>query len=119
MLLISFGAYFKKKDVKEDKIIVRKIHVFIIAFLISLLTSYVGIYSQQNKGVLKPENANEARLNRLQPPEKVMDAIGEWLNATSPDQIEAQMKSAGYKLERTETFLKVNNLYIYIFRVKE
>jgi ubiquinone/menaquinone biosynthesis C-methylase UbiE len=26
--------------------------------------------------VLTPENANEARLNRLQPPEKVLDAIG-------------------------------------------
>jgi SAM-dependent methyltransferase len=27
-------------------------------------------------GVLTPENANEARLNRLQPPEKVLDVIG-------------------------------------------
>ena len=44
-------------------------------------------------------------------------AIGEWLNATSPEQIEAQMKAAGYKLERTETFLEKNNLYIYIFRI--
>ncbi|UCE42655.1 MAG: class I SAM-dependent methyltransferase [Candidatus Aminicenantes bacterium] len=46
-------------------------------------------------------------------------AIGEWLNATSPDQVEAQMKAAGYKLERTETFLEKNNLYIYIFRIDE
>jgi ubiquinone/menaquinone biosynthesis C-methylase UbiE len=44
-------------------------------------------------------------------------AIGEWLNATSPEQIEAQMKAAGYALERTETFLEKNNLYIYIFRI--
>lgn len=44
-------------------------------------------------------------------------AIGEWLNATSPEQVEAQMKAAGYRLERTETFLKKNNLYIYIFRI--
>jgi ubiquinone/menaquinone biosynthesis C-methylase UbiE len=44
-------------------------------------------------------------------------AIGEWLNATSPEKIETQMKAAGYKLERTETFLKKNNLYIYIFRM--
>ena len=44
-------------------------------------------------------------------------AIGEWLNATSPEQIEAQMKAAGYMLERTETFLEKNNLYIYIFRI--
>jgi ubiquinone/menaquinone biosynthesis C-methylase UbiE len=46
-------------------------------------------------------------------------AIGEWLNATSPEQVEAQMKTAGYKLERTETFLEKNNLYIYIFRLDE
>lgn len=32
--------------------------------------------AQEQKGVLAPENANEARLNRLQPPDKVMDAIG-------------------------------------------
>jgi ubiquinone/menaquinone biosynthesis C-methylase UbiE len=46
-------------------------------------------------------------------------AIGEWLNATSPEQIETQMKEAGYKLDRTETFLEKNNLYIYIFRIDE
>jgi ubiquinone/menaquinone biosynthesis C-methylase UbiE len=44
-------------------------------------------------------------------------AIGEWLNATSPEQIETQMKAAGYKLERIETFLEKNDLYIYIFRI--
>ena len=33
-------------------------------------------FSQELQGMLTPENANEARLNRLQPPEKVMDAIG-------------------------------------------
>lgn len=42
-------------------------------------------------------------------------AIGEWLNATSPEQVETQMNTAGFKLERTETFLEKNNLYIYIF----
>jgi ubiquinone/menaquinone biosynthesis C-methylase UbiE len=46
-------------------------------------------------------------------------AIGEWLNATSPEQVEAHMKAAGYKLERTETFLEKNNLYIYIFRIDD
>ncbi len=46
-------------------------------------------------------------------------AIGEWLNATSPEQVEAHMKAAGYKLNRTETFLEKNNLYIYIFRVND
>jgi ubiquinone/menaquinone biosynthesis C-methylase UbiE len=45
-------------------------------------------------------------------------AIGEWLTATSPEQVEAQMKQAGYVLERIETFLKKNNLYIYIFRTE-
>lgn len=40
-----------------------------------MFLSVTGI-AQQRKGVLEPENENEARLNRLQPPEKVMDAIG-------------------------------------------
>ena len=31
---------------------------------------------QVQKNVLEPENSNEARLNRLQPPERVMDAFG-------------------------------------------
>ncbi len=50
-------------------------------------------------------------------------AIGEWVRregergeGTSPETMEAQMKEAGYRLDRTETFLKDNNLYIYIFR---
>jgi ubiquinone/menaquinone biosynthesis C-methylase UbiE len=50
-------------------------------------------------------------------------AIGEWVRregergeGTSPETMEAQMKEAGYRLERTETFLKDNNLYIYLFR---
>ena len=32
--------------------------------------------AQEKKDVLIPANANEARLNRLQPPDQVMDAIG-------------------------------------------
>lgn len=50
-------------------------------------------------------------------------AIGEWVRregergeGTSPETMEAQMQEAGYRLERTETFLEDNNLYIYIFR---
>lgn len=43
-------------------------------------------------------------------------AIGEWLNSTSPQQVEAQVTAAGYTLERTETFLEENGLYIYVFR---
>jgi ubiquinone/menaquinone biosynthesis C-methylase UbiE len=200
--------------------------IILILFVFFFALSEAGL-SQEQKGVLEPENANEARLNGLQPPEQVMDAIGikpgmvvaeigaghgryvvqiavrvgetgkvyaediderslehlekrckkwglshveailgdvadpklpegeldvifvisayhhfqdpvalmrnarpslkpggvvaigEWLNATPPEQVEAQMKAAGYRLERTETFLKKNNLYIYIFRVDE
>ena len=44
-------------------------------------------------------------------------AIGEWLNSTSPEKIKAQMAEAGYALERIETFLEKNNLYIYIFKI--
>jgi ubiquinone/menaquinone biosynthesis C-methylase UbiE len=51
-------------------------------------------------------------------------AIGEWLPKhendkaySTPEQMEAQMKAAGYKLERIETFLKNNNMYIYVFRI--
>lgn len=32
--------------------------------------------TKEPPGVLTPENANEARLNRLQPPDRVMDVIG-------------------------------------------
>lgn len=205
----------------------RKAFIIIIILLIFFFALADAGISQEQQGILKPENANEARLNRLQPPNQVMDAIGikpgmvvaeigaghgryvvqiavrvgetgkvyaedidaaalrhleqrcekwglehveailgdvtdpklpkgeldvifvisayhhfndpikllrnarpalkpdgvvaigEWLNATSPEQVKAQMKAAGYKLERTETFLEKNNLYIYIFRIDE
>jgi len=48
-----------------------------------------------------------------------MVAIGEWLQSTSPEEIESQMNAAGYALERTETFLEANGLYIYVFRIAE
>ena len=55
-----------------------------------------------------------------------MLAIGEWLPAeednpenTSPEEMEAAMAAAGYRLERIETFLEANNMYIYIFRLGE
>ena len=50
-------------------------NLFTIVISALLLLSVTGI-AQQYKGVLEPENDNEARLNRLQPPEKVMDAVG-------------------------------------------
>lgn len=53
----------------------RRKHIFIIFISAFLLLSITGI-AQQRKGVLEPENDNEARLNRLQPPEKVMDLVG-------------------------------------------
>jgi SAM-dependent methyltransferase len=185
------------------------------------------LFAQDTQSVLTPENANEARLNRLQPPDQVMDAIGiepgmvgaeigagrgryvvqlavrvgesgkiyaedidaaalrhldqrcerwgltnvetslgdvndprlpegeldfifivsayhhfddpiallgkaraslkpdgmlaiaEWLGSTSPEEMEAQMSAAGYKLARTETFLEANDLYIYVFRIDD
>ncbi len=46
-------------------------------------------------------------------------AIAEWLRSTSPEQMEAEMRAAGYRLERTETFLEANNLYIYVFRIDD
>jgi ubiquinone/menaquinone biosynthesis C-methylase UbiE len=198
--------------------------IIIILLVFFFVIAYAGI-SQEQQNVLTPESANEARLNRLQPPDQVMDAIGinpgmvvaeigagrgryvvqmavrvgetgkvyaedidaaalqhlnkrcekwglqhvqtilgdvtdpklpkgevdviyvisayhhfndpvklmrnarpslkpggilaiiEWLSVTSPEQVETQMNAAGYKLERTETFLEKNDLYIYIFRI--
>ena len=50
-------------------------------------------------------------------------AIGEWLPRDSggseyrtPARIEEEMRKAGYRLERIETFLQKNNMNIYIFR---
>lgn len=55
-------------------------------------------------------------------PEGIL-AIGEWLpregnsSYATPKEMEAQMKKAGYRLDRIETFLEKNNMYIYIFRL--
>jgi len=43
-------------------------------------------------------------------------AIGEWLRATPPGKVEEQMMAAGYRLEKLDTSLEKNNLYLYIFR---
>lgn len=203
---------------------IRTVSIFFIAFLTITVSLFIA---QEKQGVLEPETPNEARLNRLQPPDKVMDAIGivpgmtvaeigagkgryvvqlavrvgtegkvyaedidgdalnhlenrcqrwelknvetilgdvtdpklpqgeldvifvissyhhfedpvklmnnarsglksdgklaigEWIRATSPEQMETQMNAAGYKLERIEKFLAKNNLYIYIFRLDD
>jgi len=51
--------------------------LFIRVLGLSLLFVSLGTADAQNQqDVLKPDNANEARLNRLQPPDQVMDAIG-------------------------------------------
>lgn len=55
---------------------IRRKHLLFIIFISAFLLLSISVISQQNKGVLDPENDNEARLNRLQPPEKVMDAVG-------------------------------------------
>jgi ubiquinone/menaquinone biosynthesis C-methylase UbiE len=51
-------------------------------------------------------------------------AIGEWLprdgggsEYRSPEQMEEQLKEAGYRLERIETLLQKNNMNLYIFRL--
>ncbi len=46
-------------------------------------------------------------------------AIGEWLTSTSPEQVEVQVSAAGFSLERTETFLEANGMYIYVFRIDD
>jgi ubiquinone/menaquinone biosynthesis C-methylase UbiE len=212
----------------------RRKHTIIFILLVFLLVSAASQETQEQKGVLAPENDNEARLNRLQPPDKVMDAIGvtpgmhiaeigagrgryvvqfavrvgengkvyaedidaaalryldkrcerwglknvetilgdvtdpklpegkldlifvisayhhfsdpvvllrnarsglkpdgklaigEWFpteespgSGTPPEKMEAQMNAAGYRLERLETFLKANRMYIYIFRIDD
>jgi precorrin-6B methylase 2 len=52
-----------------------EIHKKILFF--ALVVAGFGLSSAGKRpGVLTPENANEARLNRLQPPAKVLDAIG-------------------------------------------
>ncbi len=207
-------------------------HLLIFMLLVFLFAPVTALDTQKQQGVLEPENANEARLNRLQPPDKVMDAIGispgmvvaeigagrgryvvqmavrvgekgkvyaedidasaldhlknrcerwnlknvetilgevkdpklpegkldvifvisayhhfsdpvallknarsalkpdgklaigEWFpteefsrSGTTPEKMEAEMNEAGYKLERLETFLKANRMYIYIFQI--
>ncbi|MCJ7682316.1 MAG: class I SAM-dependent methyltransferase, partial [Candidatus Aminicenantes bacterium] len=44
-------------------------------------------------------------------------AIGEWLKATSQEKVIEQVEAAGFRLERIETFLKENDLYIYLFKI--
>lgn len=203
----------------------RKIRRGYLVFLIFIILAASGLIAQEKKGVLEPESSNEARLNRLQPPDQVMDAIGvqpgmtvaeigagrgryvvqlavrvgeggkvyaedidanalkhleqrckqweiknvetilgevtdpklpqgeldlifiisayhhfkdpttllrnarsalkpdgtiaigEWIRSTAPEKVEAQLNAAGYKLDRIETFLEKNNMYIYIFRL--
>ncbi len=53
-----------------------KRHIILITILIFLITSVAAQDAREKQGVLAPEDANEARLNSLQPPDKVMDAIG-------------------------------------------
>jgi len=49
---------------------------FRILLAMALTSGSAGTLAQAQQGVLAPEDANEARLNRLQPPDQVMDAIG-------------------------------------------
>jgi len=50
--------------------------IFSILWLTWFIGSALHSCAQEPKGVLIPENANEARLNRLQPPDQIMDTLG-------------------------------------------
>jgi hypothetical protein len=50
-------------------------HLFTIFIIVFLFLS-ISAVSRQITGVLEPENDNEARLNRLLPPEEILDAVG-------------------------------------------
>ena len=50
-------------------------HFFIVFITVILFLPISGI-SQQSTGALEAENDNEARLNRLLPPEEIMDVVG-------------------------------------------
>jgi ubiquinone/menaquinone biosynthesis C-methylase UbiE len=47
-----------------------------ILFIVLIAANFALNAAGESAGVLTPENVNEARLNRLQPPEKVLDVIG-------------------------------------------
>jgi len=60
-------------------------------------------------------------MNKFQPPEKIMDAIGlddpaksggESERSVTRDQFLASVDKAGYKVEKEETFLPRDGLYI-------
>jgi SAM-dependent methyltransferase len=57
-----------------------------ILLILFMDVGFAGIHAQEKKGVLEPETANEARLNRLQPPDQVMDAVG-----VKPDMVVAEI----------------------------
>jgi len=50
--------------------------IFRLTLVITLAAGTGGLLARMQQGVLQPEDANEARLNRLQPPDQVMDAVG-------------------------------------------
>jgi ubiquinone/menaquinone biosynthesis C-methylase UbiE len=47
-----------------------------LLFILLMFMCFGLSRAEKKPGVLTPENANEARLNNLQPPERVLDAIG-------------------------------------------
>lgn len=54
----------------------RSVRSLLLLGLCALACASVVVSGQAPQGVLEPENANEARLNRLQSPSRTMDAIG-------------------------------------------
>jgi len=72
----------------------------------------ISAYHHFDDPVLLMRNARRA----LKPDGRL--AIAEWLGTagTPPERLEAEMKAAGYQLDRIDTRLEANNLYIYLFR---
>lgn len=54
----------------------RKVAFCTVHIALCLTFFALALGAQDEKGALAPENANEARLNKIQPPEKVLGAIG-------------------------------------------
>ena len=53
-----------------------KKHIVVSVLCLSVIFSMNGLEAQEKETVLTPETSNEEMLNRLQPPDRVMDAVG-------------------------------------------
>ena len=75
MTLLSSPKEYPENIPRKGSIVHKAICLLLLT-LAGLSLSAAAQSGQGPEGVLDPENANEARFNRLQPPDHVMDAIG-------------------------------------------